>query len=100
MHFYFTLWRLEMQKETQNLITLLQSACDVLALPYANLEPEQGFSIIKYLVSIHGCSTKNKTIESLRLVKYYLIERGLNKVIVRREMIKLCERVGKDVLFL
>ena len=89
-----------MQKETQNLITLLQSACDVLALPYANLEPEQGFSIIKYLVSIHGCSTKNKTIESLRLVKYYLIERGLNKVIVRREMIKLCERVGKDVLFL
>ena len=100
MHFYFTLWRLEMQKETQNLITLLQSAYDVLALPYANLEPEQGFSIIKYLVSIHGCSTKNKTIESLRLVKYYLIERGLNKVIVRREMIKLCERVGKDVLFL
>lgn len=89
-----------MQKETQNLITLLQSAYDVLALPYANLEPEQGFSIIKYLVSIHGCSTKNKTIESLRLVKYYLIERGLNKVIVRREMIKLCERVGKDVLFL
>ena len=100
MHFYFTLWRLEMQKETQNLITLLQSAYDVLALPYGNLEPEQGFSIIKYLVSIHGCSTKNKTIESLRLVKYYLIERGLNKVIVRREMIKLCERVGKDVLFL
>lgn len=89
-----------MQKETQNLITLLQSAYDVLALPYANLEPEQGFSIIKYLVSIHGCSTKNKTIESLRLVKYYLIERGLNKVIVRREMIKLSERVGKDVLFL
>ena len=59
-------------------------AC-VLSLPYSNVELKHGFSINKSLLSLHGYSTKDKTIVVLRLIKDFIIERG------RREEIKVTQ---------
>ena len=45
----------------------------VLSISHGNSIPEQGFSINKYILSIHGTSASNETIIALRLVKDHLI---------------------------
>ena len=45
----------------------------VLSISHGNSIPEQGFSVNKYILSIHGTSTSNETIIALRLVKDHLI---------------------------
>ena len=45
----------------------------VLSVSHGNSIPEWGFSINKYLLSIHGTSTSNETIIALHLVKDDLI---------------------------
>ena len=45
----------------------------VLSISHGNSIPEQGFSINKYILSIHGTSISNETIIALRLVKDHLI---------------------------
>ena len=45
----------------------------VLPISHGNRIPEWGFSINKYILSIHGTSTSNETIIVLRLVKDHLI---------------------------
>ena len=63
-------------------------------LPDANVEPEHGFSINKSLLSIHGYSTKDETIVMLRLVKDFIIEKGvIEEVKVTKELLRLCESV-------
>ena len=41
----------------------------LLSISHGNSAPENGFSIKKHLLSIHGFSTKEDTIEALRIVK-------------------------------
>ena len=48
---------------------LFALAKTVLSLSHGNVVPERGFSINKYLLSIHGNALKEETIVSLRLVK-------------------------------
>ena len=45
----------------------------VLSISHGNSIPERGFSINKYLLSIHGTSTSNETIIAVRLLKDHLI---------------------------
>ena len=52
---------------------LLASGKCVLSVSHGNSIPEQGSSVNKYLLSIHGTSTSNKTIIALHLVKDDLI---------------------------
>ena len=48
---------------------LFALAKDVLSLSHGNVVPERGFSINKYLLSVHENSIKEDTIVTLRLVK-------------------------------
>lgn len=48
----------------------------VLSLSHGNSSPERGFSINKYLLSVHGSSTSNDTIIALRHVKDHLVNVG------------------------
>lgn len=86
----------------QKFRTLWLLALCVLSLPHANVEPERGFSINKSLLNIHGYSTKEETIEAVRLVKDFIIQRGgIDKVKVTKEMMKSCEKArARYVAFL
>ena len=60
----------------------------VLFISQGNSIPEWGFSINKYLLSIHGTSTSNETIIALRLVKGHLILiGGYMKFSINRDLI-------------
>ena len=54
-----------LQKYT-HLICLIKC---ILSLTHRNSTPEQGFSINKYILEVHGSSSSEKTLESLRFVK-------------------------------
>lgn len=61
----------------------------VLSLSHGNVVPERGFSINKYLLSVHGNSLKEETIVSLRLVKDELCAvGGLKNFKVTRALLK------------
>ena len=60
----------------------------VLSISHGNSIPEQGFSINKYLLSIHGTSTSNETIVALRLEKDHLILiGGYMKFLINRNLV-------------
>ena len=60
----------------------------VLSISHGNTIPEQGFSINKYLLSIHGTSTSNETIVALRLEKDHLILiGGYMKFLINRNLV-------------
>ena len=48
---------------------LFSLAKSILSLSHGNVVPERGFSINKYMLSIHGNSIQGDTITSLRLLK-------------------------------
>ena len=63
-----------------------------LSLPNTNVEPERGAFINKHLLRIYGYSLKEETLETLRIIKYYIIEKdGICNVNVTKEMINSCE---------
>ena len=63
----------------------------VCTLSYGNADPERGFSTNKHMLSVHGTSTDQKTIEALRLVKDYInLHRGVSKIRVCKDLIKRC----------
>ena len=60
----------------------------VLSISHGNSIPEQGFSINKYLLSIHGTSTSNETIVALCLEKDHLILiGGYMKFLINRNLV-------------
>ena len=59
----------------------------VLSISHGNSIPEQGFSINKYLLSIHGTSTSNETIIAWRLVKDFILVGGYMKFSVNKNLI-------------
>ena len=59
----------------------------VLSISHGNSIPEQGFSINKYLLSIHGTSTSNETIITWRLVKGLILIGGYMKFLVNKNLI-------------
>ena len=60
----------------------------VLSISHGNSIPEQGFSVNKYLLSIHGTSTSNETIVALRLEKDHLILiGGYMKFLINRNLV-------------
>ena len=59
----------------------------VLSISHGNTIPEQGFSINKYLLSIHGTSTSNETIIAWRLVKDFILVGGYMKFSVNKNLI-------------
>ena len=73
------------QKKYPNLTTLAKC---VLLVSHGNADPERGFSLNKHLLAIHGSSIKEETIESIRLVKDYIIRvGGIKNITVSNEMI-------------
>ena len=63
----------------------------VCTLSHGNADPERGFSFNKHMLSVHGISTDQKTIEALRLVKDYINLHGVvSKIKVRKNLIKRC----------
>ena len=60
----------------------------MLSVSHGNADPERGFSLNKHLLAIHGSSIKEETIESIRLVKDYIIRvGGIKNITVSNEMI-------------
>ena len=59
----------------------------VLSISHANIILERGFSINKYLLSIHGTSTSNETIIAWRLVKDFILLGGYMKFSVNKNLI-------------
>ena len=57
----------------QQLVALVQC---ILSLSHGNAVPERGFSLNKNLLDVHGFSTSEQTIISLRLVKDYIHHDG------------------------
>ena len=65
----------------------------VLSISHGNSIPEWGFSIDKYLLSVHGTSTSNETIIALHLVKDHLILiGGYMKFSINRNLILSVKR--------
>ena len=59
----------------------------LLSLSHGNSAPENGFSINKYLLDIHGSSLHENTIEALRLVKDGILKHGsILEVPITKEM--------------
>lgn len=64
----------------------------VLSLSHGNVVPERGFSINKYLLSVHGDSLKEETIVALRLIKDELCAvGGLSNFQVTKSLLKSVE---------
>ena len=59
----------------------------VLPISHANIILEPGFSINKYLLSIHSTSTSNETIIAWRLVKDIILVGGYMKFSVNKNLI-------------
>ena len=60
----------------------------ILSLSHGNSTPERGFSINKYMLSIHGGNIDNDTLVALRMVKdHLLVEGGTNKVDCNRQLL-------------
>ena len=61
--------------------------CSNVSYLYPNNAPEDGFSINKYLLEIHGLSWQEDTIEALRLVKDGILKHGsILEVPITKEM--------------
>ena len=71
---------------------LSKFALTVMLLPHGNADAERGFSINKKLLEKHGNNLHEETIESLRIVKDFLIQSGgQNNIDISTEMIKACK---------
>ena len=58
-----------------------------------NADPERGFSINKHILSIHGSTTGECTIESIRLVKEFVMKYGgSEKVSVTKGLLQSCKQ--------
>lgn len=65
----------------------------LLTLSHGNAEPERGFSINKNQLDLHGSGIGESTLESLRVVKDYLMRNGGIKAFnVSKELIAKCEK--------
>ena len=63
----------------------------VCTLSHGNADPERGLSTNKHMLSVHGTSTDQKTIEALRLVKDYInLHGGVSKL----KFVKILSRDG------
>ena len=60
-------------------------------LPHGNADAERGFSINKKLFEKHGNNLHEETIESLRIVKDFLIQSGVQNINISTEIIKACK---------
>ena len=68
----------------------------ICVLPHANADPEQGFSLNKKILDVHGSSIQEDTIVALRFVKDELILRGgVLNIKLNRELIDSCEGARK-----
>ena len=66
----------------------------VLTLSHGNADPERVFSITKCQLDLHGDTTDECILESLRMVKDYLMRNGGVEIFnVTPELIKKCENV-------
>ena len=71
---------------------LSKFALTVMLLPHGNADAERGFSINKKLLEKHGNNLHEETIESLRIVKDFLIQSGgQNNIDISTKMIKACK---------
>ena len=59
-----------------NYPTILSLLKSVASLSHGNDAPENGFSINKYIIGIHGPSIQEDTIEALRIVKDTILNYG------------------------
>lgn len=74
----------------------------VLVISHGNADPERGFSINKHVLAIHGSNTSEQTLESIRLVKDYLIKcGGVDKIYITKNLLSSCKsaysRYHKDL---
>ena len=68
---------------------LFSLAKAVLSISHGNVVPERGFSINKYMLSVHGNAIQEDTLVSLRLIKDQLcLDVGLSKFKVTTELLK------------
>ena len=64
----------------------------IMLLSHGNADPERGFSINKHLLSIHGHSIGEDTIQAIRLTKDYIIKcGGLEKVPITKKLLRSCK---------
>ena len=76
---------------------LSKLALCVMVLPHGNAEPERGFSINKYMLSVHGSALKEETIVALRIVKDEIIRvGGIMNVKISKDMIRTCDSAYKN----
>ena len=68
----------------------------VCTLSHGNDDPERCFSTNKHMLSVHGTSTIQKTIEAFCSVKDYInLHGGMSKIKVCKDLIKRCS-MGKQ----
>ena len=76
---------------------LSKFALTVMLLPYGNAVAERGFSINKKLPEKHGNNLHEEMIESLGIVKDFLIQSGgQNNIDISTEMIKACKSSSEN----
>ena len=64
----------------------------ILALPHGNADPERGFSLNKNVLSVHGYSIKEETLEAIRLVKDFIIRNGgVVNIDISKDLIEYCK---------
>ena len=64
----------------------------VLILFHGNADPEEGFSVNKHLLQIHGSNTGEETLEALKIVKDSITRKGgIENVKVTKAMIESCK---------
>ena len=65
----------------------------VMLISHGNADPEREFSINKHILSIHGPTTGEHTIESIRLVKEFVMKfGGSEKVPVTKWLLQSCKQ--------
>lgn len=73
----------------ENLWTLAKC---IMLLSHGNADPEREFSINKHLLSIHGYSIGEDTVQAIRLTKDYIIKcGGSEKVPITKKLLKSCK---------
>ena len=71
---------------------LSKLALTILLLPHVNADPERGFSVNKKVLEKHGNNIDEDTLESVRIVKDFLIQSGGQcRIELQKEMIQPCK---------
>ena len=72
--------------------TIAKLSLFVLLLPHGNADPERGVSLNKNVLTVHGFSIKEETLEAIRMVKDFIIRNnGVMNIEISKDLIEHCK---------